>query len=57
MTAKLCKPDKKLRFMKLKGKKENCNPENMLVTVVAARQLWRWVPPWRYGLGLSMKCV
>ena len=43
--------------MKLKSEKENCNPETMLECVVATRQLWRWVPPWRYGLGLLMKHV
>ena len=46
-----------LRFMKLKSEKENCNPETMLEPVVATRQLWRWVPPWRYGLGLLMRHV
>ena len=29
----------------------------MLESVVATRQLWRWVPPWRYGLESLMKCV
>lgn len=29
----------------------------MLERVVATRQLWRWVPPWRYGLGLLMRHV
>ena len=29
----------------------------MLERVVATRQLWRWVPPWIYGLGLLMKYV
>ena len=46
-----------LRFMKLKSEKRNCNPETMLERVVATRQLWRWVPPWTYGLGLLMKYV
>jgi len=38
--------------------KKNCNPENMLERVVAARELWcGWVPQWRYDLGTLMKCV
>ena len=43
-----------LRFMKSEFEKENCNPET---SVVATRQLWCWVPPWIYGLGLLMKYV
>ena len=39
------------------AKKENGNPENMLERVVAARELWCWVPHWRYDLGALMKCV
>jgi len=37
--------------------KKNCNTENMLECVVAARQLWCWLQHWRYDLGTLMKCV
>ena len=43
--------------MKLNCQKRKLQPEYMLECVVATRQLWRWVPQWRYDLGSLMKCV
>ncbi len=49
--------DKKLWFIKLNWKKENCKPENMLRRVVTARQHWCWFQQWRYDFRTLMKCV